>query len=99
MSQCTSLGILTGIFTSLRGIKKLLEKNRSAMVYAILGMMIASLYAIVIGPASLKVPQPAMSLKTFDIIFFGIGVLLTLGFQLLKKLPFYNKETAVQNKI
>ena len=87
------LGVLTGIFTSLKGIKKLLDKNRSAMVYAILGMMITSLYAIVIGPTTLKVPQAAMTLKTFDILFFTIGVILVFGFQALKKLPFYKKET------
>ncbi len=87
------IGVLTGIFTTLKGIKKLLEKNRSAMVYAILGMMITSLYAIVIGPTTLKVPQASMTLKTFDIVFFTIGVILVLGFQALKKLPLYKKET------
>ena len=40
------LGILFGVATVLRIIKKLLDKHRSAMVYAIIGMMLGSLYAI-----------------------------------------------------
>ena len=88
------LGILFGVATVLRLIKKLLDNHRSAIVYAIIGMMIGSLYAIVIGPTTLKVPQAAMTLKTFSIIFFIIGVVIVLAFQQVKNLPFYKKELA-----
>ena len=88
------LGILFGVATVLRLIKKLLDNHRSAIVYAIIGMMIGSLYAIVIGPTTLKVPQDAMSLKTFSIIFFIIGIVIVLAFQQVKNLPFYKKELA-----
>ena len=88
------LGILFGVATVLRLIKKLLDNHRSAIVYAIIGMMIGSLYAIVIGPTTLKVPQAAMTLKTFRIIFFIIGVVIVLTFQQVKNLPFYKKELA-----
>lgn len=88
------LGIIFGVATVLRLIKKLLDNHRSAIVYAIIGMMIGSLYAIVIGPTTLKVPQDAMSLKTFSIIFFIIGVVIVLAFQQVKNLPFYKKEIA-----
>ena len=88
------LGILFGVVTVLRLIKKLLDNHRSAIVYAIIGLMIGSLYAIVIGPTTLKVPQAAMTLKTFSIIFFIIGVVIVLAFQQVKNLPFYKKELA-----
>lgn len=88
------LGILFGVATVLRLIKKLLDNHRSAIVYAIIGMMIGSLYAIVIGPTTLKVPQDAMSLKTFSIIFFIIGIVIVLAFQQVKNLSFYKKELA-----
>ena len=88
------LGILFGVATVLRLIKKLLDNYLSAIVYAIIGMMIGSLYAIVIGPTTLKVPQAAMTLKTFSIIFFIIGVVIVLAFQQVKNLPFYKKELA-----
>ncbi len=88
------LGILFGVATVLRGIKKLLDNHRSAMVYAIIGMMLGSLYAIVIGPTTLKVPQDAMTLKTFSILFFIIGAVIVVAFQQLKNLPFYKKQIA-----
>ena len=88
------LGILFGVATVLRIIKKLLDKHRSAMVYAIIGMMLGSLYAIVIGPTTLKVPQAAMTIKTFSILFFIIGAVIVVAFQQLKNLPFYKKQIA-----
>ena len=86
------LGILFGIFSSLRGIKKLLDRYRSATVYAIIGMMIGSLYAIVIGPTTLKVPQEVMSIHTFNIVYFILGILIVFGLQKMKELPFYKRE-------
>ena len=62
-----------------------LKKKRSAMMYFILGMMIGSFYAIVIGPASLKDnPQPPMTLETFNVWFFLIGGVVIFGLQFLK---------------
>lgn len=80
-------GILTGIFTIVKGLKVALEKQRSATMYTIIGMMVGSLYAIIMGPTSLKNnPQPAMSLDTFNLLFFVIGGVVILGLQLLKTL-------------
>lgn len=86
------LGILFGIFSSLRGIKKLLDSHRSATVYAIIGMMIGSLYAIIIGPTTLKEPQAVMSIHTFNIVYFILGILIVFGLQKMKELPFYKRE-------
>lgn len=78
-------GILLGVFTVVKGLKAALAKKRSATMYTIIGMMIGSFYAIIMGPASLKNnPQPAMSTDTFNIIFFIIGGAVILGLQLLK---------------
>ena len=54
------------------------------MIYLIIGMMIGSLYAIVVGPTTLSVPQEQLTLSTFHIIFFLIGAVLVLGLQKLK---------------
>lgn len=78
------LGIVTGIILVIRLIKAALEKHRCAMMYFILGMMAGSLFAIVKGPETLDVPQPAMSFKTFNIIAFIIGAAVIAGLQLLK---------------
>lgn len=77
-------GIITGIITVIRLIKKALEKYRSQTLYLIVGLMIGSLYAIVLGPTTLDVPQPALTLKTFSLIFFLIGGVVILGLQKLK---------------
>lgn len=77
-------GVLVGVFLSLGGIKKMLEQHRSAAMYAILGMMAASLYAIVMGPTTLEDPMPAMSLGTFHIIWFIAGCAAVLGINLFK---------------
>lgn len=85
-------GVLFGVLAFFRLIKKLLVEHRSAMVYFIIGMMIGSLYAIVVGPTTLDVPKDALSLSTFDILFFIIGILIVFGLEYMKKLPFYKKE-------
>ena len=78
------LGIIVGIITVIRLIKKALEKYRSQTLYLIIGLMIGSLYAIVLGPTTLEVPQPALTLKSFSLIFFLIGGVVILGLQKLK---------------
>ncbi len=78
-------GVLTGIFTVVKGLKVALEKARPATMYAIVGMMLGSLYSIVMGPTSLKDnPRPAMTFETFDIVFFIIGGVVIFGLQALK---------------
>lgn len=78
------IGVLLGIALIIRLVKKSLEKFRSQTVYAILGLMIGSLYAVVKGPESLDTPQPAMSFDTFSILFFIIGGVVILGLQAVK---------------
>ena len=62
----------------------MLEQHRSAAMYAILGMMVASLYAIVMGPMTLEDPMPAMSVETFHVVWFIAGCAAVLGINLLK---------------
>lgn len=91
------LGIIVGILTTLRGIKKLLDKRRSAVVYAILGMMVGSLYAIIIGPTTMKIPQAALDWQSFSLIFFIVGVLLVVGLQFIKIKLEARKKAAATN--
>ncbi len=78
------LGVITGIISVVKVLKAGLEHHRSAMVYLIIGMMIGSLYAIVMGPTTLSEPKDPLSLSTFSILFFLIGAVLVLGMQKLK---------------
>ena len=90
---CFGLGVLTGAATVVKGIKICLERFRVQSVYAILGMMIGSFYAIVQGPTTLDVPQPALGFGSFQIIPALLGLGLVLGLQMMKKAG--NKKSAL----
>ena len=75
---------MLGVLLFIRLIKKLLDNYRGACVYSIIGMMLGSYYAIVIGPTQLKVPRHAMAFSDFSVIFFVIGVAVMLLFTALK---------------
>lgn len=78
------LGVLTGIIMIIRSIRIALEKFRPQMMYLILGLMIGSLYPVVMGPTTLDTPKAAMTMETFSIPFFVIGGVIILGLQFLK---------------
>ncbi|MGL5415529.1 MAG: DUF368 domain-containing protein [Clostridium sp.] len=67
------VGVLTGIAVTIRGVKYLLANYRSATTYCILGLMIGSIYAVIMGPTSLEIPSAPMTFSTFSPIFFIIG--------------------------
>lgn len=79
------LGIITGILVFTKLIRKCLEKHRSQTIYTVLGMMIGSMYSIVMGPTTLEVPKEAMTFSTFNIVAFIIGGVIIGGLELLKK--------------
>ena len=79
-------GVLAGAATVVKGIKVCLEKFRPQAVYAILGMMIGSFYAIIQGPTTLEIPKAAMDFTSFQPIACIIGLALIFGMQKLKKI-------------
>ena len=66
-------GVVVGILLIIKLIKKCLKKYRSQTIYFIIGLMIGSIYAIIMGPTTLDIPQSPMSIKTFDLVFFLLG--------------------------
>ena len=80
------LGVITGIVLFVGLIRKALENFRSQTIYVIIGMMIGSLFSIVMGPTTLEVPQAAMNFSTFNILFFIIGGVIIIGLQAFKML-------------
>ncbi len=79
-------GVLVGIFGVVKAIRKALESFRAQTIYLILGLMIGSIYAVIMGPTTLETPQAALSVHDFNIIFFIIGGVVILGLQKLKGL-------------
>lgn len=80
------LGIILGVISVIRLLKVCLEKYRSQTVYLIIGLMIGSLYAIVMGPTTLETPVSALSTKTFSVIFFILGGLIIFGLEKIKQI-------------
>lgn len=81
---CFGCGVIVGVFSVVKLIRKALEKFRAQTIFMIIGMMLGSIYAVVMGPTTLDVPQPAMGIGEFNIIFFVIGGAVILGMQKLK---------------
>lgn len=77
------VGVIAGALSVVKGIKVCLDKHRSKTMYTILGLMAGSLYAIVMGPTTLKNPEPALSVSTFSIIAFIIGIAIVAGLQFI----------------
>ena len=60
-----ALGILTGAASVVRIIKWALDKHRPIMIFLIIGMMIGSFYAIIMGPMTLETPKDPLSFLWF----------------------------------
>ncbi len=78
------LGIVAGAASVVKLIQAGLSRYRTQMIYFILGMMIGSVYAVVMGPTTLDVPQAPLSLANFSFLACLIGVALVLGMQAAK---------------
>ena len=77
-------GVLVGIFSVVKLIRKALERFRAQTVYLIIGLMLGSIYAVIKGPETLDTPQAALTFGTFNILFFVIGGAVILGLQKMK---------------
>ena len=77
-------GVLLGVLLTVRIVRHLLRNFRSQTIYCIIGLMIGSIYSVIMGPTSLEIPRPPMSIDSFSIIFFIIGCTLVPALEKLK---------------
>lgn len=80
-----AIGVLAGIIFVAKLIRAGLRRFRSQMIYLILGLMLGSLYAIVMGPTTLDLPQAPVSVDTFHVIAFFIGIVILSGLEFVKR--------------
>ena len=78
------LGVIFGIVLVIRLIKIALKKYRSQSIYCILGLMIGSIYAIIMGPTTLDATTAPLSFSTFSILAFLLGGVIILGLEKIK---------------
>lgn len=90
-------GILIGVLVTVRGVRSLLRKFRPQTIYCIIGLMIGSIYAVIMGPLSLEIPQAPMSISSFNIVFFVLGCILVPALEGLKVL-LKNKNSELENE-
>lgn len=88
-------GVILGILLTVRTVRHLLRNFRSQTIYCIIGLMIGSIYSVIMGPTSLEIPKPPMSIQSFSIIFFIIGCTLVPALEKLKDI-LKNKETELE---
>ena len=79
------LGVILGIVITVRIVRYVLKKFRPQTIYCIIGLMIGSIYSVIMGPTSLEIPKAPMSIDTFSIVFFVIGCVLVPALEKLKE--------------
>ena len=77
-------GVIIGILLTVRVVRYLLKTFRSQTIYCIIGLMMGSIYSVIMGPTSLEIPKEPMSISTFSIAFFVIGCVLVPALDKLK---------------
>ena len=77
-------GVLVGVLITVRMVRHLLKSYRAQTIYCIIGLMVGSIYAVMMGPTVLEVAKPAMGISTFSIVFFAIGCTLVPALEKLK---------------
>ncbi|MEE8885045.1 MAG: DUF368 domain-containing protein [Eubacteriales bacterium] len=78
------VGLVLGAASVVKLIQIGLSRYRPQMIYFILGMMVGSLYAVVMGPTTLDTPQAALNFSNFNLWACLIGVGLVVGMQAAK---------------
>ncbi len=78
------LGVLTGAATVVKIIKFALDRLHSQTMWAIVGMMIGSFYAIFMGPTTLTPPQSALTFFSFNWPGCIFGIFLVLAMEKAK---------------
>ncbi len=56
-------GIILGVLLTVRIVRHLLRNFGSQTIYCIIGLMIGSVYSVIMGPTSLEIPKPPMSVQ------------------------------------
>lgn len=91
------LGMIFGILFFTKLLRKCLDKRRSATIYAILGMMIASIYSVVMGPTTIEISKNYLTFETFNILYFILGGVIILSLEGLKNLLTFSKKNNNNN--
>ena len=79
------LGMIASLAISANVIHHCFARYRPQTIYLCIGLLIGSLYAIVMGATTLSEPLPAMSWETFSVWFCILGAAILALLQVMKK--------------
>ena len=80
-----AVGVVIGVVFAAKFIRKALRRFRSQMIYLILGLMLGSLYAILMGPTTLDMPKPPLDFSSFCVVAFLIGITILGDLEWIKR--------------
>ena len=80
------LGIIAGVIVTIKLIRFCLKKFRSQTLYMVIGMMLGSIYSIIVGPVTLVPAKEMITTTNFSILFFLLGGIIIIGLQVLKNI-------------
>lgn len=91
---CFILGIWFGITVFIRFLKRLMAVYGTAVKFNVAGMVIGSVYAIILGPVTVRSYGGSMlSLSNWSPLMFGVGVLIVAA------LEFFRRRSVRQNEM
>ncbi len=79
-----ALGVVSGAALVIHLLRYLMSKYRAQMIFLIIGLMLGSIYSVILGPTTLDIPKDAMTWETFSILFFLLGGAVIFGLQATK---------------
>lgn len=79
------LGILIGAISTVKIVKYALSNHRASTISFIIGLIIAAIYSIILGPTTLEIPQAPLNFTTFNIAGFILGIFIIGSLNRLKK--------------
>lgn len=80
-----AVGIVIGGVFAAKFIRRALRRFRSQMIFLILGLMLGSLYAILMGPTTLDMPKPPLDLSSFRVVAFLLGITFLGSLEWIKR--------------
>lgn len=81
-----ALGMVLGAAVFVRLIRRAMQHQRPRMIWAILGLMCGSLYAICLGPTTLESPLPPLAADTFRPLGFLLGIAILLLLEAFRRM-------------
>lgn len=80
-----SIGLFFGLFVFAKIFKELFEKNRKKTFYLIEGLLLGSVWPIILSPTTVSSTNDKLNLSNFSILGFSFGIFLLFILEIYRK--------------